>query len=368
MSGLKITVDTGAIARNVERLRSGTSAKVMAVVKADAYGHGLVPAGAAARAGGAHWLGVAQPTEALALRAAGDTGRILTWLYSPEIDARGYVAADVDLSVSAVPTLTAIAGAAAAVGGTARIHICVDTGLGREGAHPSDLPNLISAALAAQAQGLIKVVGVWSHLAWADAPGHPTIDAQAAVFLAAVADLEAAGFELEVRHLANSACTLTRPDLHFDLVRPGIAVYGLPPVADPAGGDFGLEPAMRVTAQLALVKRVPAGHGVSYGHEYLAPQDTFLGLVNAGYADGVFRSAGGNAEVSIRGQRYRIAGRVCMDQFVVDLGPDTDCEMGDEVVLIGADGPSASDWAVAAGTINYEIVCRFGGLRDKGTL
>jgi alanine racemase len=185
------------------------------------------------------------------------------------------------------------------------------------------------------------------------------------VFRAAVVRLEQHGLEVELRHLANSAATLTRPDLHFDLVRPGIAVYGLPPVPDPSGANWGLTPAMSVTSELVLVKDVPAGQGVSYGHEYVTRIPTTLGLVAAGYADGLMRAAGNVCEVSIRGRRYTIAGRVCMDQFVVDLGPVTECVVGDEVVLVGAGGPSAREWADALGTIDYEVVCRFGGLRPK---
>ncbi|BDZ62874.1 alanine racemase [Demequina sediminis] len=363
MTRLEVSVDYGAITRNVVRLRATTTAQVMAVVKADAYGHGLVPASRAAREGGATWLGVAQPDEALALRAAGDTGRILTWLYGPELPARALLAAGVDLSASSLEVLDVIVSAARQDGRRARVHVCLDTGLAREGVRAEGLSALLDAALAAD--DAVEIVGAWSHLAWADQPGHPTIDLQAQAFRDALAVIEARGVALEVRHLANSAATLTRPDLHFDLVRPGIAVYGLPPVEDPAGASFGLEPAMSVTASLALVKDVPAGQGVSYGHDYTTPAATRLGLVTAGYADGIFRSAGNRAEVAIDGRRHRIAGRVCMDQVVLDLGPDAPERAGDRVVLIGPDGPSARDWARAVDTIDYEIVCRFGGLKGK---
>ncbi|MFV0633591.1 alanine racemase [Demequina sp.] len=366
MSALQISVDYDAITHNVALLRSRTGdAEVMAVVKADAYGHGLVPAAAAAREGGAAWLGVAQPGEAVALRAAGDTGRIFTWLYGPDFPVRDLLMADVDLSVSSPQVLERIAATARDLRTVARVHLCIDTGLGREGVTLADLPAFLDVAVTAHSEGEVRIVGLWSHLAWADAPGHPTIDAQAQVFRDALAATEARGIALEVRHLANSACTLTRADLHFDLVRPGIAVYGMPPVADPDGEDFGLRPAMAVRSEVILVKQVPAGQGVSYGHEYVTERATTLGLISAGYADGVFRSAGGRAEVSIRGQRYRIAGRVCMDQFVVDLGDATEVRAGDVATLIGPEGPSASDWALAADTINYEVVCRFGGLRTK---
>ncbi|MCR6712573.1 MAG: alanine racemase [Demequina sp.] len=366
MSRLAIRVDYDAITRNVEELaRRANGAQVMAVVKADAYGHGLVEAARAARVGGAAWLGVAQPDEALQLRQAGDEGRILTWLYGPELPAARLLAAGVDLSVGSPEVLGKILAVARETGHVARLHLCVDTGLGREGVQPARLDGLMELIAAAQAEGLVKLVGIWSHFAWADQPGHATIDAQAEVFRAAVVRLEQHGLEVELRHLANSAATLTRPDLHFDLVRPGIAVYGLPPVPDPSGANWGLTPAMSVTSELVLVKDVPAGQGVSYGHEYVTRIPTTLGLVAAGYADGLMRAAGNVCEVSIRGRRYTIAGRVCMDQFVVDLGPVTECVVGDEVVLVGAGGPSAREWADALGTIDYEVVCRFGGLRPK---
>lgn len=369
MSAIKVSVDYGAITGNVEVLcdRAG-SAKVMAVVKADAYGHGLLPAARAARAGGADYLGVAQPSEALALREGGDEGPILTWLYGPEVPAIELIRRGVDLSVGSPEVLGEIIGAARDNDVRARLHICVDTGLGREGVPLSQLGALLDVVVAAQERGLIEVIGMWSHLAWADRPGHPTIDAQAAKFREALVLASERDIDIQLAHLANSACTLTRSDLHFDMVRPGIAVYGLPPVEDPAGAGFGLTPAMSVSSSLVLVKEVAAGHGVSYGHEYVTPFPTSLGLVSAGYADGVFRSVGGVAEVSVRGRRYPIAGRVCMDQFVIDLGLATEAIAGDEVTLIGPDGPSTRDWADAAGTIDYEIVCRFGALRPKVAL
>ena len=366
MSGLTVTVDYGAITRNARTLLDrAAGAGLMAVVKADGYGHGLIETGRAARAGGASWLGVAQPEEALALRAAGDTGRVLAWLYGPDVPATALIAADVDLSVSSLANLRAVVAGAHAAGSRARVHLGVDTGLGREGVTLEDLTELLDALARESAAHTIEAVGIWSHFAWADAPGHPTIDDQAAAFHFALGAARERGLTFEVRHLANSAAALTRPDLRFNLVRPGIALYGLSPLADAAAADLGLTPAMAVTSVVALVKKVGAGQGVSYGHDYVTERETYLGLVAAGYADGVFRSAGGRAEVSIRGERYRIAGRVCMDQFVVDLGPSTSVVEGDVVTLIGPDGPTARDWADAAGTIDYEIVCRFGGLRPK---
>jgi alanine racemase len=259
--------------------------------------------------------------------------------------------------------------AARAHGRTARVHLKVDTGLGRGGAVPgTDWPDLVDAALAAQAGGAVQVVGVWSHLAFADAPGHPTVRRQAVVFEEAVALAEARGARLEVRHLANSAATLTDPSARYDLVRPGLAVYGLSPVPETAGpASFGLRPAMTLTARLALVKHVGAGQGVSYAHAYTTTRPTWLGLVPIGYSDGVPRHASSTGPVLAAGRRLTIAGRVCMDQFVLDLG-DGDAaaaaRAGDEVVLFGPGDrgePTAQDWADAAGTISYEIVTRIAG-------
>lgn len=365
MSRLRVSVDYAAITANVRTLVASTDAAVMAVVKADAYGHGLIEAAAAARGGGATWLGVAQPHEALALRAAGDGGPIFTWLYGPEVPAGDLIDAGVDLSVASAPVLDAIVAAARQRGRQARLHIAVDTGLAREGCTLDDLPALLDAVAQAERDGTVHAVGLWSHLAWADQPGHPTIDVQAQAFHHALEAAAAAGLNITIRHLANSACTLTRPDLHFDLVRPGIAVYGVAPMPDRAGNAWSLTPAMTVSARVILTKQVGAGQGVSYGHTYTTSQATTLALVDAGYADGVFRSASNVAPVAIGGQVYTISGRVCMDQFVVDVGPHSTVRAGDEVVLFGAGGPSATDWANAAGTIDYEVLCRFGVLRNK---
>lgn len=367
----RAVVDLGAVRGNVRSLAAhAPTAQVMAVVKADAYGHGLVPSALAALDGGATWLGTAQVPEALHLRRAGVTGaRVLAWLYAPGAPLREAVEADVDLSVAARWALDEVVDAARLAGRTARVHLKVDTGLGRNGLAPSQLADVLAAALAAQAEGLVEVVGVWSHLAFADAPDHPVIAQQAAVFADAVALVESAGARLEVRHLANSAATLTAPALHWDLVRPGIAVYGITPVPQLGGPErFGLVPAMTLEARLATVKPVPAGSGVSYGHEHVVEHDTWLGVVPVGYSDGVPRHASGTRErlggpVQLNGRRLGVAGRVCMDQVMLDLGPDARDAAGDRVVLWGDGrdgGPTAQDWADVAGTIAYEIVTRVG--------
>jgi alanine racemase len=363
-------VDLGVVRANARALvELAPTAQVMAVVKADAYGHGLLPVARAAVAGGATWLGVAQVPEALALRAGGVTARILTWLYAPGAPLAEAVAADVDVSVAAGWALDEVAAAARATGRSARIHVKVDTGLGRNGVPPADLPGLLDAALRLEAEGAVRLVGLWSHLAFADEPGHPATRAQAELLHEAVALAESRGARIEVRHIAASATTLTDPALHLDLVRPGIALYGLTPVPQLGGPErFGLVPAMTVEAELATVKRLPAGHGVSYGHHHVTDRATTVGVVPLGYADGVPRHASGapgrpGAPLGVGGRRLAIVGRVCMDQVVVDLGPDAPETAGDRVVLFGtgADGgPTAQDWADAAGTIGYEIVTRIG--------
>lgn len=336
----------------------------MAVVKADGYGHGLVPVARAARRAGATWLGTARLTEAVALRDNGIDGRIMAWLAVPGADFESPLARDIDLGVSAPWALEEIAAAARHTGRTARVHLKVDSGLGRAGAYAAGFTQLLAAATRQARAGTVRVVGVWSHLACADEPGHPSIRHQQEVFEAAVAETERAGFDLEVRHLANSAATLTDPSLHYDLVRVGIAAYGLSPV--PQVGDsaaYGLTPAMTLVARLSLVKDVPAGHGVSYGHRYTTTQPTRLGLVPLGYADGIPRNASDVGPLAIGGARYRIAGRVCMDQVVVDLGPDSSARAGDDVVIFGtgaAGEPTAQEWAVSTDTISYEIVTRLG--------
>ena len=357
-------IDLDAITGNVSALRGRTSAELLAVVKADGYGHGLLPSARAAVAGGATWLGTALLAEALALRASGIAEpRVLCWLSGPGESWGEAIEADVDVSANAPWAVEEIAAAARAVGGTARVHLKVDTGLSRGGAPAAAWEDLLDAARKAEAEGTVRVVGVWSHLAYADAPGHPTVLHQAEAFGEAVAAAERAGLQPEVRHLANSAATLTAPDLHLDLVRPGIAVYGISPVPDLGGpADYGLRPAMTLTGRLTLVKRVPAGSGVSYGHEYVTDRETTVGLVPLGYADGIPRHAGSTGPVLAAGRRRTVAGRVCMDQFVLDLGDD-EAAAGDEVVLFGPgdDGePTAQDWAEAAETIAYEIVTRIG--------
>ena len=358
----EVVVDLDAIAANVAVLRERVGRPLMAVVKADGYGHGMLPAARAALAGGADRLGVAVVEEALALRAGGVTAPVLAWLNGPGEDFAAALTADVEVSVNAGWGLAEVADAARATGRTASVHLFADTGLSREGATPTDWPGLVAAAARAQADGEVVVTGLWSHLASADVPGSAAVGAQVRAFDEAVAIARAAGLTDARRHLANSAATVALPDTWYDLVRPGVAIYGLDPLGgDPA--DHGLRPAMTVQARVALTKRVPAGVGVSYGHSYTTDRETTLALVPVGYADGVPRAAGNVAPVLAAGAQRTIAGRVSMDQFVLDVGQDP-IAPGDPVVLWGpgtGGEPTAQQWADAVGTIHYELVTRVGG-------
>ncbi|SDH51641.1 alanine racemase [Sinosporangium album] len=356
-------VDLAAIRHNVGVLSAHAGgAETLVAVKADGYGHGLVESGRAALEGGASRLGTAVLAEAFALREAGVTAPLLTWIIPPGAPIARAIELDVELSAAAPWLVDEIAGAARAVGRTARVHLKVDTGMSRGGATPAEWAELVDRALAVQAEGAVEIVGLWSHLACADMPGHPSIEVQLGAFHEALGIAEkmgAAGSHV-IRHLANSAAILTLPEARYDMVRAGVAAYGLSPI--PQLGTFGLVPAMTLVATVALSKRVPQGTEVSYGHHYVTDRETTLGLVPLGYADGVLRHAGGQVEVLAAGRRHRIAGRVCMDQFVIDVG-DAALAAGDEVILFGSgrDGePTAQEWADTLGTITHEIVTRIG--------
>jgi alanine racemase len=360
------------VAHNIGVLAAAApSAQVMAVVKADGYGHGAEPVARAALTAGATWLGVCTLEEALDLRAAGITAPLLSWLHLPGEDFGAALAAGVDLSASSREHLAAILAAARATGHRARLHLKADTGLSRNGAPAAEWGDLVDDAAKAVADGAAEVVAVWSHLAFADSPHHPVIDRQAARLDAAWRAARDRGLT-PLRHLANSAATLTRPDLHLDLVRPGIAVYGLDPLDRPVA-ESPLRPAMTLRARVALVKRVPAGEGVSYGHEWTTPRETVLALLPVGYADGVPRrlNARGRMRVLLGGRVLPVVGRVCMDQVVVDCGPDSGVRAGDPAVLFGpGDGgePTAQEWADELGTIHYEVATGVHGRRVTRTV
>lgn len=358
------TIDLDAIRENVSVLRARAgAAQVMAVVKADAYSHGLVPAATAALDGGACRLGVAVLDEAFALRDGGLTAPVLAWLAAPGADYTRAIIQDVDVAAYTCRQLDEITDAARALGVPATVHLKADTGMWRGGATGAAWPELVAAAYRAEHDGLVDIAGVWSHLACADEPGHPSIARQLLVFTEAVAIATRTGLRPRFRHIANSAATLTLPESHFDMVRPGLAIYGLDPMTP--GNPSSRPPlrrAMTLGARIVTAKRAPAGAGVSYGHRHTTDRATTLAVVPLGYADGILRSASSRAQVQLSGRRYPVVGSICMDQFVIDVGDDP-VAAGDDVVLFGPGDygePTAEDWARAAGTIPYEIVTGIG--------
>lgn len=355
----RAVIDLAAIAHNVGVLRERAgSAAVMPVLKADGYGHGATEVAGAVLAAGAAELGVATVPEALALRRDGITAPLLAWLHAPGTDFAPALEADVQIAVSSVRQLTELLDAVHRSGRTATVTVKVDTGLSRNGVSPAEYPALLEELRRAVADGAVRTRGIMSHLACGDEPDSPVTDRQAERFTEMRRTAADAGVHFEVAHLCNSPATLTRPDLAYDMVRPGIAVYGQSPI--PALGDMGLRPAMTLSAPVAQVRAVPAGAGVSYGHTWVAQRDTTLALVPIGYADGVFRALGGRIDVLINDRLRPAVGRVCMDQFVVDLGPGpVDVTEGDEAILFGPGTrgePTAQDWADRLDTITYEIV------------
>jgi alanine racemase len=359
-------IDLDALVANLGVLEQHVApAQVMLVVKAEGYGHGMVECARAARAAGTPWVGVATPAEALVLRESGDEGRLLAWLYGPEEDLSPLVAEDVDLSAQSVAQISAVVAAAGVAERRARVHLKVDTGLSRNGATLEDWPEVCAAAVEAEEAGALEVVAVWSHLAQADEPGAASVPLQLDAFARATDLAREAGLNPQLRHLGNSAGALIVPEAHLDLVRVGIAAYGVEPAPGLAAlAGVRLRPVMRLRAQLVNVKEVPAGAGVSYGWTWVSPEQTRLGLVPLGYGDGIPRHAGNRGRVQLGEGTAPIRGRICMDQFVVELGPAATAEVGDEVTLFGAGDagePTAADWAEWCDTIGYEIVTRIGG-------
>ena len=349
-------VDLSAIKSNVATLKAKAGVNLLAVVKADAYGHGLVPVAKAALEGGADWLGVALLEEAIALRSAGISAPILAWLVPPGSDFQSAVDHDIDIAVASLKTLDEVSAVKGAK--RPRVHLEVDTGMTRGGF--LDEWNKIDAL---HLNG-VEIVGIFSHFARADEPGQPQNSDQLTRFKKMVASLESFGFTNLIRHLSNSAATLVDHASAFDIVRTGIAMYGLTPDLNNLGTSqsLDLKPAMTLRAKLHLVKEVPAGSSVGYGATDITKSDTKLGVVAMGYADGIPRIAK-NAGVFVNGKRAPIIGRVSMDQFVVDLGVDLPAQSGDWVTIFndGSQGEyTADDWGAASGSINYEIVTRIG--------
>jgi alanine racemase len=354
MSRAEARIDAARLASNISFLKTTSKTALMAVVKADAYGHGLLAVGLSAEKAGADWLGVALLEEAIKLRTHGVRIPILAWLVSPGSDFKSAVDHDIDLAVASIAAFKEIA----ALPNKPRIHIELDTGMTRGGFLDEWQEFLL------QDFSTVNVVGVFSHFARADEPGEKQNDEQLNRFNAMVADLAKVGVNPPIKHLSNSAATLKNPGAHFDLVRTGISMYGLTPDASTLGSSkqLSLKPVMQLRAKLYLVKSVPAGSPVGYGATAHTTVHTKLGVVAMGYADGIPRIAQG-VGVFVDGRKAPIIGRVSMDQFVVDLGADSTADSGDWVIVFG-DGShgeyTAEDWGAASLSINYEIVTRIG--------
>ena len=350
-----VEVNLKAIANNISLVRSKTSAQILAVVKADAYGHGLVPVAKCAVESGASWLGVALLEEALSLRENGIKAPVIAWLTPPSSDFKLAIQSNIDLSIPSLKHLELVVAAGKAVGQRPRVHIEVDTGMSRGGLL-GEWEEFLIAIKGAE----VDVVGFWSHFARADEPEEIANKNQITDFEKKLAQLQEIGINPKYVHFANSAATLTNSGSHKDIVRLGISMYGLSPDVNTLGSssNLDLEPAMTLKAELQLVKRVPAGSPVGYGATEITTRDTKLAIVAMGYADGIPRCTSNSAGVFVAGSKAPIIGRVSMDQFVVDLGPDSSAQTGDIAEVFGSLGYSADDWASAAGTINYEIVTR----------
>lgn len=352
-----VEVDLGAIAHNVSTIAAKVDAEVLAVVKADAYGHGIVPVAQTAIASGATWLGVALLEEAFTVRKAGISAPIIAWLTPPGDDFVNALKHEIDLSVSSVKLFEEILAAAKTVGVKPRLHIEVDTGM-RRGGFLDEWKEFLSVI--AQHKDEVRIIGLWTHFARADEPESTATAEQVAEFEKYLAQLNATGISPEIVHLSNSAATLTFPGAHRSMVRLGIAMYGLSPDVSTLGdaSKYSLKPAMTLKAKLSLVKKAPKGSAVGYGGTAILERDTQLGVVVLGYSDGIPRGTSHTAGVSFDGVRASLVGRVSMDQFVVDLGPDSHASAGDYVTVFGGDSYSIDEWASAASTINYEIVTR----------
>ncbi|WP_354569309.1 alanine racemase [Glaciihabitans sp. UYNi722] len=353
-------VDLAAIARNIHRIRDHTRTAMMAVVKADAFGHGWLEVAHTALDAGAEWLGVATVDEALALRRAGITAPVLCWLADPWTNLTDAVNLQVTISCANRETLDAVAAVARMTGVVAQVHLELDTGMSRGGAPSNQWHDLCAAAAAFEEARELVVTGVWSHLALAVDPDPSSTADQKRAFDEGVAVARATGLSPAILHLANSAGALDHPDTWYDLVRCGASLYGIETVI---GRSHGLESAMRVVSRVVQVRRVPAATGVSYSHAYVAEQETTLVLVPVGYGDGIPRGLSRGGEVVIGGMRHPVVGAISMDQLIVDVG-DYPVALGDEVVLLGSPElgePDAQEWADVTGTISHEILTGLGG-------
>ena len=352
-----VQVDLQAIEHNIKQISSQTSAAILAVVKADAYGHGLIPVAKKALEAGATWLGTALLEEAIALRAAEIEVPVIAWLTPPHDDFASALKFNIDLSVSSVVLFEEILDHARSSGIRPRLHFEIDSGM-RRGGVLNEWDDFVQFALKHKAE--YELVGFWSHFARADEPDSQFNLVQHNEFERKIAQLEAVGLSAQIIHLSNSAAILSNPSAHKSMVRLGIAMYGLSPDVRTmgSGSDFNLRPAMTIKAQIHLIKEAKAGDAVGYGGTEVLLRDTKLGVVVMGYSDGLPRSTSNAAGVSFEGQKAPLVGRISMDQCVVDLGPHSSAQAGDYVTVMGGDGYTIDDWALAANTINYEIVTR----------
>ncbi|MFN8074686.1 MAG: alanine racemase [Kineosporiaceae bacterium] len=363
-AGPVLTVDAAAITANVAALHAHTGVDVMAVVKADGFGHGATTTARAALAGGATWLGVTSVAEALALRADGIDAPILSWLNPVGADLAPALAAGIDLAVPSLPHLDAVVRAAlsATTERPARVHLYLDCGPARDGAAWSDWPALCAAASRAQRAGLLHVIGVMGHLSCADDPQHEANRWGRQRFARGVVVARAAGLTPRHRHLAATAAALAEPRARHTMVRIGAGLYGIDYGLGATAGRPVLRGAATLTAPVVAVRDVATGTPVGYGGTWTAPAATRLALLPLGYADGVPRAASASGEVLLHGRRCRVAGRVSMDQTVVDVG-DLPVGPGDVATVFGPTGgpaPDLRDWARWAGTIEHEIVTGLG--------
>ena len=364
MSRACVEVNLSAIAQNFKSIKSRTTADVLAVVKADAYGHGLIPVSKALEDAGADWFGTALLEEAIYLRKAGILKPIISWLTPLGEDFKSAINLDIDLGTPSIDLLNEVIKAASLTGKTARIHLEIDTGMSRGGVL-SEWDQLIKSVLVGVNLKQLKVIGIWSHFARADEPAEVMNQQQLSLFEEKVNQAKTAGIDAEFIHIANSAALFTNKGSHKNIIRSGIALFGLSPDIKTIGdsSSLGLKPAMKLKAKLNLVKDVSAGSSVGYGGTAVIKSDTKLGVVALGYADGIPRNTNNLAGVFVAKKRAPIIGRVSMDQFVVDLGITSTAKTGDEVIVFG-DGSSGEytvdEWAKAANTINYEIITRIG--------
>ena len=364
MSRASAEINLSAITQNFKSIKSRTTADVLAVVKADAYGHGLIPVSKALEEAGADWFGTALLEEAINLRKAGILKPIISWLTPLGEDFKSAIDLDIDLGIPSIDLLDEVIKAASLTGKTARIHLEIDTGMSRGGVL-SEWDQLIKSVLAGVNLKQLKVIGIWSHFARADEPDELMNQEQLSLFEVKVNQAKAAGIDAQFIHIANSAALFTNKSAHKNIIRSGIALFGLSPDVKTIGdsSSLGLKPAMKLKAKLNLVKEVKAGSSVGYGGTAVLKSDTKLGVVALGYADGIPRSTNNLAGVFVDKKRAPIIGRVSMDQFVVDLGITSTAKTGDEVIVFG-DGSNGEytvdEWAKAANTINYEIITRIG--------